>query len=240
MNKRTAALVIIFTLLISALITVFCRVDAEGGERYSWEFDDSSFEIEVDVGHFGDYPQDGRIPEISSEGYGRNIIHFVDDDYSRPVANALSESLMDAYGRTYKAKAEGQRFAGFVLSFVQSNFAYAADLDRCGFPDYISISAETIRDGKGDCEDFSILYSTLMIHCGFDAGLMIYENHVVSAVALADFSPIDTEYVLAVKQQGGKAYYCCETTPGPFIPVGYTERTYSHEEGILYPKNVTG
>lgn len=87
MNKRTAALVIIFTLLISALITVFCRVDAEGRERYSWEFDDSSFEIEVDVGHFDDYPQDGRIPEISSEEYGRNIIHFGDDDYSRPVAN---------------------------------------------------------------------------------------------------------------------------------------------------------
>ncbi|MEM4152514.1 MAG: hypothetical protein QXK80_00100 [Candidatus Pacearchaeota archaeon] len=46
--------------------------------------------------------------------------------------------------------------------------------------DYVKHPDQTLKDKGGDCEDLSILYSSLLIAKGFQAGLIVFQNHVMS------------------------------------------------------------
>ena len=95
--------------------------------------------------------------------------------------------------------------ANFVLRFVQEGVPYAYDIDTKGMSEYWKYPLETLYDGKGDCEDTSILYAAIMKDMGYDVALLWYEDHVAVGVALTDCS--GTYY-----DKNGHKFYYCETT----------------------------
>lgn len=46
--------------------------------------------------------------------------------------------------------------------------------------DYVRHPEQTLKDKGGDCEDLSILYTSLLLNKGIEAGLIMFQNHVMS------------------------------------------------------------
>ncbi len=96
----------------------------------------------------------------------------------------------------------------FIASFVQSlKYSQANEYSPTG--DYPSYPLETLERGNGDCEDLSILLSSLLRHEGFDSILLIMPAHAAVAVSLprewvklprvkADVKRVDDLYVTLV------------------------------------------
>ena len=104
----------------------------------------------------------------------------------------------------------------FVMSFVQQNIQYLEDNASKNQEEYWRYPIETLVDEQGDCEDTSILFSSLIENLDYDAVLLFYIiddtiGHLATGVA-------------GVNIPGGffvpylnESYYYCETTS-----VGFT------------------
>ena len=117
--------------------------------------------------------------------------------------------------------------ANFVLSFVQQCIDYELDSDYCAKSDYWKYPYETLYDGRGDCEDSTILYCALMKSMGYDSAILLYvgeeyvgRGHASAGIAM-DSVPGGTYY-----EKDGKNYYYCETT-GVGWKVGQKVQGYS-------------
>ena len=102
--------------------------------------------------------------------------------------------------------------ANYVLSFVQQCITYQYDSDFCGKSEYWKYPYETLYDGRGDCEDTTILFCALMKSMGYDSAMLLYvgEEYVGNGHAAAGvaFKDIPGSYYT----KNGKNYYYCETT----------------------------
>ena len=103
--------------------------------------------------------------------------------------------------------------ANLVLKFVQLCTDYQYDSEYIGKSEYWKYPLETLFEARGDCEDTSILYCTLMKAMGYDSAILLYtgveyigKGHAAASVAL-DNVPGGTYY-----NHGGKKYYYCEST----------------------------
>ncbi len=108
--------------------------------------------------------------------------------------------------------------ANFVLNFVQDAISYQKDKDYNQTNEFWKPALLTLLDSRGDCEDSSILYNTLMKALGYDVALIEFNHnimnesgtgHAVAAVHLAN-GPADAAYY----RIDGKKYYYCE--PGSY------------------------
>jgi len=82
--------------------------------------------------------------------------------------------------------------------------------NTCRYTDYWKLPIETLWDGKGDCEDFSILFVSIIKAMGYDAVFYCVdkstsERHFGAGVAVPGGSGVSTVY-------NGKTYYYCEAT----------------------------
>ncbi len=93
----------------------------------------------------------------------------------------------------------------FVLSFVQSVIQYEAD-KKWEYPKY---PVETLSDGNGDCEDFSILGAAILKVMGYDVALLFLPQHAALGVAGADGLP-----GIYIEHKDNKYYYCEMTGEG--------------------------
>jgi hypothetical protein len=91
-----------------------------------------------------------------------------------------------------------------VVSFVQS-IPYTDDLITTGYDEYPRYPLETLIDGGGDCEDTSILASSLLKLMGFDTVLLSYPNHMAVGISVTNISG-------SYYSSDGKHYYYVETT----------------------------
>lgn len=96
-----------------------------------------------------------------------------------------------------------ETLAAFALSLVQS-LPYKLDALTTPFDDAWRAPLQTLVDREIDCEDSSILYSSLLSGLGINNGLVIVPGHMLTAVE-GDF---DGDYL---RHQGNK-YYVAETT----------------------------
>ena len=122
--------------------------------------------------------------------------------------------------------------ANYVLAFVQQCIEYQLDSDFCGKSEYWKYPYETLYDGRGDCEDSSILFCALMKSMGYDSALILYvgeeyvgKGHAAAGVAF-DSVPGGTYY-----NKNGKHYYFCETT-GAGYEVG--EKIEGYDTAYVY------
>ena len=122
-------------------------------------------------------------------------------------------SIFADYLKEHSEGMSDERRANYVLSFVQQCITYQLDSDYCGKTEYWKYPYETLYDGRGDCEDTTILYCALMKSMGYGSAMLLYvgeeyvgKGHAAAGVAL-DYVSGGTYY-----DKGGKHYYYCETT----------------------------
>ncbi len=104
-----------------------------------------------------------------------------------------------------------------ALAFVQCSIQYSYDSDLYGREEFWASPLETLYLHRGDCEDTSILFCSIVLAMGYDCVLLHYLGHVAAGVFLGD----------------SEEPYLCETTH--FYPVppseGIGDAEYHHPEG---------
>lgn len=93
----------------------------------------------------------------------------------------------------------------FVLSFVQS-LPYTEDDVTTGGNEYPRYPLETLYEDGGDCEDTSILFSSILRQMNYDNCLVVLPGHMMTAVWGHD------GYQGSYFTKNDKKYYFCETT----------------------------
>ena len=123
----------------------------------------------------------------------------VDDVVIKEISDNLNKMCSNKSDR-YKA--------GFLLAFIQQNFKYVHDSTQYDFEEYWAIPIELLESRKGDCEDTSLLYSSIAYNMGLDVETCRVVGHVFPAVSYTglttvsvgerNLSPVETTAVLAV------------------------------------------
>lgn len=148
--------------------------------------------------------------------------------------SALSDKLREEYTARYGRTAEGQLYAQYLQVFLQIAFCYEYDHNLyydCDskHEDYADIwvaSDMTILMGVGDCEDTSILLTSLYKSSGYDSALATLPRHMTSLVKIDSYKDYGLSGLHPAVTYGGKSYYFCETTTdAPF---------YYYSGGTLY------
>jgi hypothetical protein len=94
--------------------------------------------------------------------------------------------------------------SNFVNKFVSKLVTYVSDDESHGMVDYYQFPYETVFLRTGDCEDFSLLYASIMESMGYDCVLVCSSNHVMVGVAVNGYGNYVTHH--------GRDYYLMETT----------------------------
>jgi uncharacterized repeat protein (TIGR02543 family) len=131
--------------------------------------------------------------------------------YNDPMIRSLALSL-----KSTDTGMNDLALANFILKFVQS-IPYEYDSAGKGVADYWKLPAETLWEGKGDCEDHAFLYASLLKALGYKVVLhyiYCYENgkfvgaHMALGVALVNVPGGGPSYTTV----SGLNYYYCEAT----------------------------
>lgn len=123
----------------------------------------------------------------------------VDDPVAKQIAEQITERVSESEGDDWDK-------AVMVAKLVHLNVDYEEDnLDHWKLP------WETLRDGKGDCEDYAILTKAILDEMGLDSIFIMETNHMTVGV----YTGSEAGYGLEVH---GKFYQTLETmhsyTPG--------------------------
>ena len=139
--------------------------------RYHWDYDGEPQYLEflIPESLYLRYHNQVRHPLIDNYNYGDYVIEPVDD----PTLSDLADAL--------QARATGGRIGvlDYILAFVQGSIRYVEDQPGMEYPLY---PIETLVDGKGDCEDTTILYVSLVRALGHPDS----ESHVTMAFVDTD------------------------------------------------------
>jgi len=128
--------------------------------------------------------------------------------YNDPEIRAMAQALINSSS----GMSDIQR-VNYVLKFVQG-IPYQYDIDGKGVSEYWKLPAETLWEGKGDCEDHAFLFASLIKAMGYKVVIFdvdCYENgkfvagHIATGV---DVSGGSGAYVTV----NGERYYYCEAT----------------------------
>ena len=111
----------------------------------------------------------------------------------------------------------------FILSFVQQAIKYQTEEGE--YPGY---PLESLVDGVGDCENFSILGTSILKLMGYEIALLFLPNHVALGVAGAE--GILGKYI----EYRDKRYYYCEMTAKGW-EIGQFPDEYTNEKIDVFP-----
>ena len=103
-----------------------------------------------------------KVKEIIPQGQLVPFWLFMRDTRTIPIAQKLksiSKSNDDYIIKTY--------------DFIKANVQYVLDKKSFGMEEYVQMPDETLRNGKADCEDMSILFVNLMLHAGIPARMAL-------------------------------------------------------------------
>lgn len=204
--------------------------DAEYKITYSWEYLDGDFGFDIPV------PKDALAYYKTKTTYPRALdtysqcTGFVEDTYG--VSDKVLESLKAMYLEAFGADAplDGQKYADFILAYVQGAFSYQTDYDQYRQEEYFAYPVETLCYKGGDCEDTSILCAMLYKLAGFRTAILIVPEHAMVGVSLIEYVTPDLgggEILKAVSN--GLTYYAGETTVDGFQPVGVNHGTHNNK-----------
>ena len=159
--------------------------------------------VEVPYEHFKEVRERTHIR--GCEAFGQNPTRFLEPDC--PYVQALA-SMADTSQRPYDV-------ALSVLNMIRVGVTYTRDTVQYGLDDYVAYPCETIYSGRGDCEDTSILYCSVMMALGYEPVLVKVPGHVLVGVSwdeLEHLQDIRVEKERAVTRNY-ITYALCETTP---------------------------
>ena len=116
------------------------------------------------------------------------------------------QKLVDEFKRVIPRNWEPERRVNFVLAFVHA-IPWTDDEKTTGYREFYKYPIETLTEGKGDCEDTSMLLAAILNGLRFEVALIDLPGHIAVGVK-GDFQGDSVLY-------GNDKYYYCETTrPG--------------------------
>lgn len=196
----------IFTTVLFAAVQYPVSSDAEGYvyTEFGW----------VDDGYHKMYLS---IPVADIEGYKSSVIprmHCpVAADRFITVDTTMRE-IADRFNDMTVGKSDEYRI-NFVNSFVNKCIRYEYDIDNHGYFEYYQYPVETLLLRSGDCEDLAILETAILRAMGYDAILLIGNEHALTGVNI----DADGRYT----EIFGKRYYHLEPTSGNAVGVSDSE-----------------
>jgi hypothetical protein len=182
--------------------------------HYEWEFDGRSWswDMMINASEYYYYKNQPRTYD-----YGSYMTE--DNEYIMSLSQSLKDRADDEGWSSYE-------LVSFTLAFVQS-LEYTSDSVTTGYDEYPRYPIETLVDEGGDCEDTSVLFSSLIEAdpINIDAVLLILpaDNPEHMAAGVAGGSGIHGTYY----EYDGRDYYYCETT-GEGWMVGDIPPEYRH------------
>lgn len=187
---------------------------------YRWEYPEGTtwtWEIYVS---YDLYVYESQLNRISSWS---RWSEYTLDPTAKQLANELEETANNKGFNYYQT-------VNFVLSFVQS-LTYTSDDITAGY-EYPRYPLETLYEDGGDCEDTSILFSSILREMNYDNYLTILPGHAMVSVWGHD------DYQGSYSTKNGKKYYFCETT-GEDWKMGKLSPSFDSSEVILYNVDVS-
>lgn len=164
---------------------------------YSWSSNGSRWSLEFGLPQAG-YQQYRDFDREKIYGYRYYASEASDDAYLRIISDELA--------RLAEEKNLSDRdLVDSVIDFVQST-VYQEDLEFINKEEYPKFPMETLIDKAGDCEDTSVLLSSLLHELGYGTALVEFDDHM--GVAIKGDDSIDGFYYLFE----GERYYYIETT----------------------------
>lgn len=201
-------------------------VDGIASCVYHWNFEKKTYTLvwDIDTTVYDGYVENtsGRAPVSDKDRIA--FVNYTSDEM-KYIAGKLSElsSSMDLVER-----------ANFVLKFVQLCTDYEYDYRYNGEAEYWKYPIETLFEGRGDCEDTTVLYCALMKALGYQSAMLLFlgpeydVGHAAGSVALESV-PGGTYYA-----KDGLHFYYCETT-SDIKNVGDPWEKYDRGEVLVIP-----
>ena len=153
------------------------------------------------------------VPVADSEGYKNSVIprmhcpvaadRFITED-------ATIREIADRFDDITTGRSDQYRVS-FVNRFIGSCISYKTDPEVHGHCEYFQYPIETLLLRSGDCEDMAILETAILRAMGYDAILLIGDEHALSGVNV----DADGRYTSVF----GKRYYHLEPTSGDAVGV---------------------
>ncbi len=84
---------------------------------------------------------------------------------------------------------------------------------------YSKYPVEMLVDGRGDCEDASILMAGLLDALGYDTVLLRYPEHMALGIRMNEFNPYYAKYTPKYFAYEGKHYYYVEGTDFDWVNI---------------------
>lgn len=168
------------------------------------------------------------------------------------LTDLLATEYRSAYG--VDASLSDQRYADYLLSFVQCNIVYppsvidsdgvyvedengSADMYLYGMDEYWAYPMETLFFNQGDCEDTSFLMCSIYSAAGYDSAIATIPGHMLVGVELESFDQrmsLQGVMFTAKRIPGHDSnLYFCETTYTKSVPVGYVPQSTNREISSL-------
>ena len=168
------------------------------------------------------------------------------------LTDLLATEYRSAYG--VDASLSDQRYADYLLSFVQCNIVYppsvidsdgvyvedengSADMYLYGMDEYWAYPMETLFFNQGDCEDTSFLMCSIYSAAGYDSAIATIPGHMLVGVELESFDQrmsLQGVMFMAKRISGHDSnLYFCETTYTKSVPVGYVPQSTNREISSL-------
>lgn len=121
-------------------------------------------------------------------------------DYGSYVAEEPCASSMRALAERLKQEADvlglnKWQAVNYLLNWVET-IPYGSDLTTKGYAEYPRFPYQTVLDNVGDCEDFAILYSTILSYWCIDSALLYLPNHMVVGINGREFPEVDSAATL--------------------------------------------
>ena len=174
---------------------------------YSWEFKNSNYEISLDI-PIEKYEYYLNL-DVNRTPQQRGIIAMASYVTQRDkVIIQLSEKLNNIIKNQGFNTVEA---SNFILRFIQENIQYTLDNETKGCIEYWRFPVETLVEKRGDCEDSSVLFSSIMESLDYDTVLLFYilENDIGHLAVGVNINIVFSGDYIEYKNI---KYYYCETT----------------------------
>lgn len=190
-------------LLVIPTVQLFVNTDVHSSDEslsddataYHWLDGSERYEISISVSE--EVYQEYQDIKTFRFGNDYQIYRFVtpNDAEIRDIADQLKD---------LSSGMNDVEISNFVNKFVSKLVTYVSDDESHVMIDYYQFPYETVFLRTGDCEDFSLLYASIMESMGYDCVLVCSSGHVMVGVAVNGYGNYVTHH--------GRDYYLMETT----------------------------
>jgi len=173
---------------------------------YNWRFKNKVFRFSIDIPEktYNLYKDSNvnRMPQSISNDAMKSFV-TIEEKVIENIANTLNNLATEQGFNTVET-------VNFILRFVQLNINYQDDKLSKNKEEYWRYPVETLVDKRGDCEDTSVLFGSIMKILGYDTVLLFYIlDDVNGHLAIGVNVPGDNGHFVL---KDGKKYFYCETT----------------------------